>query len=1160
MKTSTHTQRNPAVNPQALRQAERFSWALLLVLLAITVAYWYLGLSASLADSSKIRKLTLVAGGLITILMLGLGLVLVHIRKLARAMVEDMHASLKDSEERWSFALEGIKAGITDWDLVANFVQYSKGWYELNEYAEGELGHGPESWRERVHPDDLPKIDAQFQEMLAGQRDHAQHEFRIFTKSNTQKWILGQAIITNRDANGRPLRLIGVNLDITKRKQAEVTRDALLEAHIGAGVGLFALKQGRMVFCNATVARMTGYTLEELYSAPSVIARGIHPDERERAQQQYEKRLAGEADNLRYETSIITKSGERREVELAVTATPGNLEFDILGIIIDITERKQLAMQLQESHDLLLKISQNVPGVIFQFRLEPDGQVSYPFVSSSVKQLYGLTAEEIYADAHVVTAFLHEDDAETVNHSFLASAQTLTPWHLEYRLVRPGHDMRWVLTEARPEKLPDESIVWYGITTDISDIKRMQEALHKSEERFRGLTQMSADWYWEQDEEYRFTEISGGVAFDQVKAISQRNIGKTRWEVLSKHDDPVALEAHRKRLEERKPFRNFEFSIKADDGKRYTISISGEPQFDSAGQFTGYRGVGSDVTERRRIEEELRLAAMVYESSSEAMSVTSADGRVITVNPAFTQITGWQAEEVVGHTTKVFNIDPEKFVAIKMAIDTLGRWQGELWNHRKNGEIYPAAISINTIFDRHGQPYRYVALFSDITNRKQTEELIWRQANFDALTQLPNRSMFHERVGQEIKQARRAGTQMALLFIDLDRFKEVNDTLGHDTGDQLLLEAAQRIGACVRETDAVARLGGDEFTVLLAGLMYNDNAIIERIASDILSNLAAPFMLGEDEVYISASVGITLYPSDADNIDELFRNADQAMYLSKGLGRNRYSYFTPELQETAQHRLRLITDLRGAITSEQFRVYFQPVVELATGRIVKAEALLRWQHPERGMVMPDEFVPLIEETGMIHEVGEWVFREVARWARAWKTGAHTDLQISVNKSPVQFHKDPTGHLSWLKYLQGLGLPGNTISIEITESLLLGADPAIIDALLGCRDVGIQVALDDFGTGYSSLAYLNKFDIDYLKIDKSFIGNLAESSSDMALSEAIVVMAHKLGLEVIAEGIETAAQRDLLLSVGCDYGQGYLFSRPVPPEEFARLLHDDARFK
>lgn len=452
--------------------------------------------------------------------------------------------------------------------------------------------------------------------------------------------------------------------------------------------------------------------------------------------------------------------------------------------------------------------------------------------------------------------------------------------------------------------------------------------------------------------------------------------------------------------------------------------------------------------------------------------------------------------------------------------------------------------------DETGKIVRLAGSLQDITERKQVEELIWKQANFDELTQLPNRRLFHDRLKQEIKKAHRSHQQLALLFIDLDNFKEVNDTLGHPIGDALLMQAARRISICVRDTDTVARLGGDEFTVLLADI-ENTN-IVERVASGILKSLIEPFCLNDHSVIISASIGITLYPNDATDNDELLKSADQAMYAAKELGRNQYNYFKPSLQEAALNRSRLINELRRAVAEQQFRVYFQPIVELASGRIHKAEALVRWQHPQRGIVGPVEFIPLAEETGLINEIGDWVFKSCLQWALRWRDIYGINFPISVNKSPVQFAKhgrnDP-----WLTYLKEAGLPGQNIMIEITESFLLNSESPIIDCFIAYRDCGVQVAIDDFGTGYSSLSYLKKFDIDFLKIDQSFVRNLSPGSSDIALSEAIIVMAHKLGLRVIAEGVETEEQRRLLVAAGCDYAQGYLFSRPVPAEEFEKML-------
>ncbi|MBF0220441.1 MAG: bifunctional diguanylate cyclase/phosphodiesterase, partial [Gammaproteobacteria bacterium] len=414
-----------------------------------------------------------------------------------------------------------------------------------------------------------------------------------------------------------------------------------------------------------------------------------------------------------------------------------------------------------------------------------------------------------------------------------------------------------------------------------------------------------------------------------------------------------------------------------------------------------------------------------------------------------------------------------------------------------------------------------------------------------------NRHMFRDRLEHEIGISNRRNVPFALMFIDLDHFKEVNDTLGHGMGDLLLIEATRRLNECVRRTDIVARMGGDEFTVLLTEIENLNH--IDRIAENIIAKLATAFLLKKEIAYVSASIGITLYPNDATTIEGLLKNADQAMYVAKEQGRNRLSYFTPALHEAAQNRLRLVNDLRGALEAKQFMVYFQPIIELASGEIHKAEALIRWQHPERGFVSPAQFIPLAEETGLILAIGDWVFRQSMNYAKRWRELYRPTFQVSVNKSPIQFYQDGEDHTAWLAFLKELGLPGQSLNIEITEGLLLDSNSAINGALLTLRNNDIQVSIDDFGTGYSSLSYLKKFDIDYLKIDQSFIRNLKSDHNDRVLCEAIIVMAHKLGIKVVAEGVETTEQRDLLATAGCDYVQGYLYSRPVPPEAFEALL-------
>jgi len=558
------------------------------------------------------------------------------------------------------------------------------------------------------------------------------------------------------------------------------------------------------------------------------------------------------------------------------------------------------------------------------------------------------------------------------------------------------------------------------------------------------------------------------------------------------------------------------------------------------------------------VNEQLKLAALVYQNSIEAMTVTDADNHIIAINSSFTKMTGYTAQEVLGKNPRILSSglqSAEFYQAMWHALNTTGHWQGEIQNKRKNGEKYVEWLSINSIYNEDGSLHRRVALFSDITEKKKIENLVWTQANYDHLTQLPNRRLFTDRLDHEIRKAKRDNYLIALLFIDLDRFKEVNDTQGHDVGDLLLIEATHRLKQCVRDSDTLARLGGDEFTVIIPKV--HNVTDISRIAQNIINNLSLPFMLKGKESFISASMGIALFPNDAHAMSDLIKHADQAMYAAKNDGRGCFRFFTKAMQDKAQLRMRLASDLHHALDAEQFEVHYQPIVDLNTGCTHKAEALLRWKHPEYGFISPSIFIPIAEETGTIHDIGDWVFMQAAHQVKCWQSVRGWDLQISINKSPVQFLGDNRGHNHWIERLREMELPGNRITVEITESLLMSATPDITDKLLSFRDAGIQVALDDFGTGYSSLAYLKKFHIDYIKIDQSFTRNLALDAPDLALCEAIVAMGHKLGLMIIAEGVETQSQFDLLQQIGCDYGQGFLFSRPVPADQFETMMENAA---
>jgi diguanylate cyclase (GGDEF)-like protein/PAS domain S-box-containing protein len=558
--------------------------------------------------------------------------------------------------------------------------------------------------------------------------------------------------------------------------------------------------------------------------------------------------------------------------------------------------------------------------------------------------------------------------------------------------------------------------------------------------------------------------------------------------------------------------------------------------------------------------EMLEKDAMVFENTREGIIITDADGTIETVNPAFTAITGYNPEEAIGSKPNLLRSDrhdKEFYVRMWDALIEKGEWEGEIWNRRKSGEVYPERLVITSIKGSDGQPKNYVGVFSDMSETKSNEEEIIRQAYYDSLTGLANRLLFMDRLREAVIRAGREKKGLAVFFLDLDNFKNVNDTLGHDIGDDLLVEAAKRLTECLREVDTVSRLGGDEFTVLLEALAKDDDVTI--VARKVIKALSLPYTLKNEEVFITVSLGITWFPSDGDSAESLVKNADLAMYHAKQLGKNNYQIFNKAMNERAMRRLKLERGLRKAIDDEELVAYYQPKVNLETRRIVGTEALVRWKNKDGSLISPDEFIPLAEETGLIIGIDEWMLHEACAFIKEIHNEDHRDLPVSVNVSVnlsavVLERKDLVEIVS--STIEGIGLKPEHLELEVTESSVIRNLDLAITTIQRLRDRGFNVSMDDFGTGYSSLSYLVKLPINILKIDRAFVTDLPTSANSRSVARAIVAMAHDMGMKVVAEGVETEEQLNFLDEIGCDEVQGYYFSPPIPKDKFLNLLKEN----
>ncbi|HSV28319.1 MAG TPA: EAL domain-containing protein, partial [Candidatus Omnitrophota bacterium] len=539
----------------------------------------------------------------------------------------------------------------------------------------------------------------------------------------------------------------------------------------------------------------------------------------------------------------------------------------------------------------------------------------------------------------------------------------------------------------------------------------------------------------------------------------------------------------------------------------------------------------------------------------EGIVITDPNGIILSVNPAFTEITGYPAEEAVGQTPRLLKSDHHDdafYSAMWAELKAKGQWKGELWNRRKSGDVFLEHQTISMVPGPDGRPVRYVAVFNDITELRRKDERIRHLAYHDPLTALPNRQLLNDRLEHALNMCRREGRQIAVMFLDLDRFKVINDTLGHDVGDNLLREVAKRLSGAVRAVDTVARLGGDEFVVLIE---HPDSPrAVAQVAEKIIHALTAPVELGDNVVHVTTSIGISLFPNDGDDLTALMKNADTAMYAAKSAGRNGYHFFSRSMNDKAQWRLELENEMRLALDRQEFELFYQPKVDMATMRPDGAEALIRWRHPTKGVISPADFIPLAEETGLIVAMGEWALLEACSQMRRWREEGLGDVKVAVNLSARQLVG--TGLFALVSAALELNeLPPGLLELELTESAVMHETERAIAMLEGLKTLGVSIAIDDFGTGYSSLSYLKKLPLDTLKIDRSFVMDIETNEQDAAIVRTILAMAETLRLDVVAEGVETQSQVDFLSATNCGKCQGYFFSRPLPAADFAKWVRE-----
>jgi diguanylate cyclase (GGDEF)-like protein/PAS domain S-box-containing protein len=929
-------------------------------------------------------------------------------------------------------------------------------------------------------------------------------------------------------------------LALRNNRQVRMLLDCSAEAIYGIDM------QGCCTFANRACLEMLGYDAEADFLGVNIHDLIHHHDRDGNAIQNEQCRIYSafrQASGTHCSDEMFWhKDGHCIPVEY--WAYPILDQDQVVGAVVnflDISERLERNHKLEASEARFRALADLSPVGIY--RNDRNGDAIY--VNDSTSRMVGLPTEDCLGIGW--TTNLHPDDRDATAVLWTDAVNERSTFFAEYRFLHADGTLVWCIGEAVPEYDSAGGFSGHiGTLTDITANKQAQDRIA----HFGRLLDDSIN------EIYVFDATT--LQFIYVNRGARENLGYSEQELAGFTPIDIKPEFSQSQFEDiLAPLRcgekqriTFETTHRRKDGSEYPVEVY--LQLSDYAGIPAFHAVVQDITERLHAERRLQLYAAIFDTTSEAMLITDAKRRIINVNQAFERVTGYTEQEVLGESPTLLSSGrhaAEFYEAMWGQILEQGNWTGEIWNRRKNGEVYPEWLNINAIYNDAGEAINFIGVFADISTIKESEERLNFLAHHDPLTGLSNRLMFQIRLEQTMAQARRNNSKVALLYLDLDRFKQVNDSLGHDIGDLLLVEAAKRIVTELRAEDTVARLGGDEFTVTLDNISNEQQ--IPMVAKKIIRILSTRFDISGHELYISASIGIAVYPRDGINTEELTRNADAAMYHAKRSGRNIYQFYDHALNTKLKKRMELESDLHRALEQDQLTLYYQPQFSTIDNRLIGAEALLRWQHPERGIIMPGEFIQLAEECGLIYAINGWVLQHACNQQAQWIERGHGLERMAVNISGG--HIERIGLVESVRQvLQSSGITADSLEIEIVEDFIMQDETKALSELYALAELGVSLAIDDFGTGHTSLSYLKKLPVNRLKLDRSFIKDVLDDRDDQAIARSIISLGRHMSMEVVAEGVELPAQRQLLSSYGCQIIQGYASGAPVCAEEFCRL--------